>query len=260
MAHSFATAPNFYLSAEVEATALARMREGLLAKVEAAAGARLTVTDILLKVCAQALAEFPDVNVAWAEDAAGGGIVRHIEVNVGLAVSVGQDGILPHSGLVVPVLLGADRLTLGEIARRRSDLVGRARGGKLTLTDLEGGAFTLSNLGMYGVDEFHAILNPPQAAILAVGRKRSASGRGRRGGGAAHAAPEPVGGSSRAGWRVWRALPGARGATDSGAVSAAGVSPWFCPQVSPRTSEVFRDFGSLHAFLPFRNLPAFASS
>jgi pyruvate dehydrogenase E2 component (dihydrolipoamide acetyltransferase) len=170
MAHSFATAPHFYLSAEVEATALARMREGLLAKVEAAAGARLTVTDILLKVCAQALAEFPDVNVAWAEDAAGGGIVRHIEVNVGLAVSVGQDGILPHSGLVVPVLRGADRLTLGEIARRRSDLVGRARGGKLTLTDLEGGAFTLSNLGMYGVDEFHAILNPPQAAILAVGR------------------------------------------------------------------------------------------
>ena len=170
MAHSFATAPHFYLSAEVEATALARMREGLLTKVEAAAGARLTVTDILLKVCAQALAEFPDVNVAWAEDAAGGGIVRHAEVNVGLAVSVGQDAILPHSGLVVPVLRGADKLTLGEIARRRSDLVGSARGGKLTLTDLEGGAFTLSNLGMYGVDEFHAILNPPQAAILAVGR------------------------------------------------------------------------------------------
>jgi pyruvate dehydrogenase E2 component (dihydrolipoamide acetyltransferase) len=170
MAHSFATAPHFYLSTEVEATALTRMREGLLAKVEAATGARLTITDILLKVCAQALAEFPDVNVAWAEDAPGGGIVRHAEVNVGLAVSVGQDGILPHSGLVVPVLRGADRLTLGEIARRRSDLVERARDGKLTLADLEGGTFTLSNLGMYGVDQFQAILNPPQSAILAVGR------------------------------------------------------------------------------------------
>ncbi|MCX6030838.1 MAG: E3 binding domain-containing protein, partial [Chloroflexi bacterium] len=118
MAHSFATAPHFYLSVEVEATALARMREGLLAKVETATGARLTITDILLKVCAQALAEFPDVNVAWAEDAPGCGIVRHTEVNVGLAVSVGQDAILPYSGLVVPVLHGADGLTLGEIARR----------------------------------------------------------------------------------------------------------------------------------------------
>ena len=163
MAHSFATAPHFYLSVEVEATALARMREGLLAKVETATGARLTITDILLKVCAQALAEFPDVNVAWAEDAPGGGIMRHAEVNVGLAVSL-------DAGLVVPVLRGADGLTLGEIARRRTDLVERARAGKLALTDLEGGTFTLSNLGMYGVDQFQAILNPPQSAILAVGR------------------------------------------------------------------------------------------
>ena len=168
MAHSFATAPHFYLSVEVEATALARMREGLLAKVETATGARLTITDVLLKVCAQALAEFPDVNVAWAEDAPGGGIVRHAEVNVGVAVSVGQ--VARPQGLVVPVLRGADRLTLGEIARRRSDLVERARAGKLALADLEGGTFTLSNLGMYGVDQFQAILNPPQSAILAAGR------------------------------------------------------------------------------------------
>ncbi len=163
MAHSFATAPHFYLSTEVEATALTRMREGLLAKVEAATGARLTVTDILLKVCAQALAESPEVNVAWAEDAPGGGLVRQTEVNVGLAVSL-------DAGLVVPVLRGADELTLGEIARLRSDLVERAHAGKLALRDLEGGTFTLSNLGMYAVDQFQAILNPPQSAILAVGR------------------------------------------------------------------------------------------
>ena len=140
MAHSFATAPHFYLSAEVEATALARMREGLLAKVETATGARLTITDILLKVCAQALAELPEVNVAWAEDAPGGGILRHAEVNMGLAVSL-------DAGLVVPVLRGAAGLTLGEIARRRSDLVERGRAGKLTLADLEGGTFTLSKPG-----------------------------------------------------------------------------------------------------------------
>jgi len=163
MAHSFTTAPHFYLSAEVEAAALVRMREGLLAKIEAATKARLTITDILLKVCAQALAEFPEVNVAWAEDAPGGGLVRHAEVNVGLAVSL-------DAGLVVPVLRKADGLTLGEIARRRSDLTERARAGKLALADLEGGTFTLSNLGMYGVDQFQAILNPPQSAILAIGR------------------------------------------------------------------------------------------
>jgi pyruvate dehydrogenase E2 component (dihydrolipoamide acetyltransferase) len=163
MTHSFTTAPHFYLSAEVEATALVRLREGLRPKVEAATGAKLTVTDILLKICAQALAEFPEVNVAWAEDVPGGGLVRRTEINVGLAVSL-------DAGLMVPVLHGADRLTLGEIARRRADLVDRARNGKLSLGELEGGTFTLSNLGMYGVDQFQAILNPPQSAILAVGR------------------------------------------------------------------------------------------
>ena len=165
MAHSFTTAPHFYLTAEVDASALTRMREGLLPRIEAATGARLTITDILVKVCAQALSEQPEVNVAYAETPGGPGIVRQSQVNVGVAVALEQ-------GLVVPVVRGADRLTLGEIARQRTDVVERARAGKLALTDLEGGTFTLSNLGMFGVDQFQAIINTPQSAILAVGRVR----------------------------------------------------------------------------------------
>ena len=165
MTHSFTSTPHFYLSAEVEATALRRMRQGLLAKVEDAVGARLTITDILVKVCAQALSEFPNVNVAWAGDGEGGGLLRQSEVNVGVAVAL-------EEGLVVPVIHHADQLTLAEIARRRTDLVTRARSGKSILRDLEGGTFTLTNLGTLGVDQFHAIINPPQSSILAVGRIR----------------------------------------------------------------------------------------
>ncbi len=167
MTHSFTTTPHFYLSVEVEATALTRMREGLLPKVEASTGVRLTITDILVKVCAQALSEFPEVNVAWVEatEAEDSGLLRQPEVNVGVAVGLDQ-------GLVVPVIRQADRLTLSQIAQRRTDLVARARSGKLSLPDLEGGTFTLSNLGMFGIDQFHAIINSPQSAILAVGRIR----------------------------------------------------------------------------------------
>jgi pyruvate dehydrogenase E2 component (dihydrolipoamide acetyltransferase) len=165
MTYSFTTTPHFYLTAEVEATAAVRMREGLLSKVEAAADARLTITDILIKVVAQALEEFPEVNAAWADDPHGsaGGVLRQSQVNVGVAVAASD-------GLIVPVIHDADKLSLGEIARRRADVTRRARDGKLTLADLEGGTFTLSNLGMFGVDQFQAIINPPQSAILAVGR------------------------------------------------------------------------------------------
>jgi len=165
MTHSFTTTPHFYLTAEVEATALVRMREGLLSKVEAATGARLTITDILIKVVAQALQEFPEVNVTWANDPQGGvgGVLRQSQVNVGVAVAASD-------GLIVPVIHDADKLPLGKIARRRVDVTQKTRDGKLTLADLEGGTFTLSNLGMFGVDQFHAIINPPQSAVLAVGQ------------------------------------------------------------------------------------------
>jgi pyruvate dehydrogenase E2 component (dihydrolipoamide acetyltransferase) len=99
------------------------------------------------------------VNVAVKD----GAIVQHTEINLGLAVAL-------EDGLVVPVLHRADTLSLKEIATRREDLVRRAQSGKLRPADIQGGGFTLSNLGMFGVDAFSAILNPPQAAILAVGR------------------------------------------------------------------------------------------
>jgi pyruvate dehydrogenase E2 component (dihydrolipoamide acetyltransferase) len=119
---------------------------------------RVTVTDLLTKVCATALSRHRDVNVQFTDEA----ILRYPSANVGIAVAA-------PAGLVVPVIREAERLSLAEIAARRADLVDRARDGKLTQTDLEDGTFTISNLGMFGVEQFIAVLNPPQAAILAVG-------------------------------------------------------------------------------------------
>jgi pyruvate dehydrogenase E2 component (dihydrolipoamide acetyltransferase) len=119
---------------------------------------RVTVTDVLTKVCAQALMRHREVNAEFTEDA----ILLHPSANVGLAVAAPQ-------GLVVPVIRGAERLSLTEIATVRADVVGRAREAKLRAEDLEGGTFTISNLGMYAVERFTAVLNPPQAAIVAVG-------------------------------------------------------------------------------------------
>lgn len=167
MVHSFTSAPHAYLSAEAEATSLLRVREGLQSQVEKTTGIHLTLSDILIKICARALAEFPGINVLWSEakDDRPGGLQRQRDINVGLAVAT-------DNGLVVPVIHQADQLSLAEVVLRRGDLVARARSHKLALADLEGGTFTLTNLGMFGVDQFQAIINPPQAAILAVGRIR----------------------------------------------------------------------------------------
>jgi pyruvate dehydrogenase E2 component (dihydrolipoyllysine-residue acetyltransferase) len=119
---------------------------------------RITVTDVLTKVCAQALMRHREVNAEFTQEA----ILLHPSANVGLAVAAPQ-------GLVVPVIRSAERLSLTEIAQVRADLVGRARENKLRAEDLEGGTFTISNLGMYAVESFTAVLNPPQAAIVAVG-------------------------------------------------------------------------------------------
>jgi pyruvate dehydrogenase E2 component (dihydrolipoamide acetyltransferase) len=121
-------------------------------------GVRVTVTDLLTKVSAMGLARHRDVNVQFTEEA----ILRYPTANVGIAVAA-------PSGLIVPVIREAERLSLAEIAARRTDLVDRAREGKLTQAELEDGTFTISNLGMFGVEQFIAVLNPPQAAILAVG-------------------------------------------------------------------------------------------
>jgi pyruvate dehydrogenase E2 component (dihydrolipoamide acetyltransferase) len=119
---------------------------------------KVSVTDLLTKICASALVRHPEVNVSFTEDA----LLRHPSANVGIAVAAPQ-------GLVVPVVKSAERLSLAEIAAVRADLVDRARNQKLTAEDMDGGTFTISNLGMFGVESFTAVLNPPQAAILAVG-------------------------------------------------------------------------------------------
>jgi pyruvate dehydrogenase E2 component (dihydrolipoamide acetyltransferase) len=155
MTASWTTAPHFYLVREVDVSRLASWRE----RASASTGIRITYTDVLVRLVAAALVRHPRVNVAWKD----GAIFQHGGVDIGLAVAI-------EDGLVVPVLRGADALTLAEIATRREDLVARAQAGKLRPADIQGASFTISNLGMYGVDAFNAIVNPPQAAILAVGR------------------------------------------------------------------------------------------
>ena len=155
MAASWTSAPHFYLVREVN---VARLRSWLEA-ARKQTGARITYTDLVIKLVAATLAQHPRINVSWKD----GALERHAEVNVGLAVALDE-------GLVVPVIHRADTLGVKDIAARREDLVTRAQAGKLRPADIQGGVFTVSNLGMYGVDAFSAIVNPPQAAILAVGR------------------------------------------------------------------------------------------
>ena len=149
------TVPAFQISMSADMTKAQELRALLLERYP---DERPTVTDVLTKVCAIALMRHRDVNATFAEDA----IELHPAANVGLAVAT-------ERGLVVPVITAAESRTVAEIAAARADLVGRARDGKLTAGDLESGTFTISNLGMYGVEQFVAVLNPPQAAILAVG-------------------------------------------------------------------------------------------
>lgn len=155
MAASWTSAPHFFLVREVEATGLVEVVRELRRR----GGAEPTYTDVAVKAAAVALRKHPEVNVRRE----GGQLFRSLEVNVGLAVAV-------PDGLVVPVLHGADRRSVVEVARWREEVVGRAMGGTLRPTDVAGGTFTVTNLGMYGVDAFAPVLNPPQAAILAVGR------------------------------------------------------------------------------------------
>ena len=159
MAFSFQTAPHFYLSVQVNMSQAVAMREAFLPAVEAKTGVRLSFSDILVCAVGQALHEHPTLNAAFEEDQ----LKRYREVNVCLAVDTPR-------GLTVPVFHQADQLSLAEIAGRRADIVEKAKNSQLTPDDLSGGTFTVSNLGMFGIDIFSAIINPPQAAILAVGR------------------------------------------------------------------------------------------
>jgi pyruvate dehydrogenase E2 component (dihydrolipoamide acetyltransferase) len=148
-------APVFQIAMTADMTRALEVRARL---VEQHPDERPTVSDLLTKVSAVALMRHRDLNATWGGDA----IDLHPSANVGIAVAAPQ-------GLVVPVITGCERRSIAEIAAARAEVVERARNGKLQQSDLEGGTFTISNLGMYGVDRFIAVLNPPQVAILAVG-------------------------------------------------------------------------------------------
>ncbi len=154
---SWTSVPHIFLVREVNARRLIAWREQLLKRP--AASEKVTYTDLLVKVVAAALRAHPRINATWNA----GTITLHDEVNVGLAAAT-------DDGLVVPVIHRADELSVSEIAKRRKELVTRAQAGKLRPQDIQGGTFTISNLGMYGIDAFTAIVNAPQAAILAVSR------------------------------------------------------------------------------------------
>nr|BCX00927.1 MAG: acetyltransferase component of pyruvate dehydrogenase complex [Bacteroidota bacterium] len=157
LSQSMFSAPHFYLSIEVDAHPLLEARQRLNALSEV----RISVNDFITKACALALRRHPEINASWAETE----IRRHREVHIAIAVAV-------EEGLVTPVIRHADRKGLAQIAREAQELAERARNRKLSPEELEGSTFTTSNLGMFGIDSFTAIINPPNACILAIGAIR----------------------------------------------------------------------------------------
>lgn len=156
---SWTSVPHFFVTREVDASGLVEAHKRIAAEAEKSRGIKVTLTDLLVALVARTLARHPRMNASWIDES-----IRHNpEINVALAVAV-------EEGVVAPVLHGADRSGIGELATKRRELADRAKGGRLQPADITGGTFTISNLGMYGVDAFTAIIVPPQAGILAVGR------------------------------------------------------------------------------------------
>lgn len=155
---SWTTVPHFFVVREVDAGALVATREKLGPSIEKARGVNPTLTDLLVALVARVLPKHPRMNASWT----GEGIRLNRDVNVGIAVAV-------DAGVVVTAIHNADTTNLGDIAVQRRDLTARARAGRLQPSDITGATFTITNLGMYHVDAFTAIIVPPQAGILAVG-------------------------------------------------------------------------------------------
>ena len=157
LVESKTTIPHFYLTADVDMDAAMEFRE----QVSQVHNAKLSVNDLVIKAAALALRRVPDANASFGEEA----IIQHARVDVGMAVAI-------DDGLVTPVIRDADKKTLGQIANEARELAGRARERKLRLEEMTGATFSVSNLGMMGIKDFCAIINPPEAAILAVGTVR----------------------------------------------------------------------------------------
>jgi pyruvate dehydrogenase E2 component (dihydrolipoamide acetyltransferase) len=158
LAESMRTAPHFYLTRVVDVEELLAFRATLNA---ALAPAKVSVNDLIVKACATALRANPVLNVSFTEDY----LLVHKRVNIGVAVAL-------EEGLVVPVIRDADQKSVSQLGAETRELAGRAREQRLTPQEMSGGTFTVSNLGMFGVDAFTAVINPPEAAILAVGATR----------------------------------------------------------------------------------------
>jgi len=154
LTESKSTVPHFYVTTDCRVDELLAVR----ARINESSPIKISVNDFVIKAVASAFADVPSANVTWTD--------THLRLwdSVDIAVAVATDG-----GLLTPVLRGVDRLTLRQVASQVSELAGRARAGRLRQDELEGGSFSVSNLGMYGTTEFSAILNPPQSGILAVG-------------------------------------------------------------------------------------------
>jgi pyruvate dehydrogenase E2 component (dihydrolipoamide acetyltransferase) len=155
---SWTTVPHFLVSRDLEATALNEYRERIVAEIEGSHQVRITHTDLLVALTARVLLKHPRLNASWSAE----GIRLHDHVNMGIAIAV-------NDGVVAAVVHNAHTASLAEIAIQRRDVAERARAGKLRPADIADATFTISNLGMYQVDQFSAIITPPQAAILAVG-------------------------------------------------------------------------------------------
>lgn len=159
LGQSWQQAPHFYITMDVDMGAALELRKRINAPL--AKEQQISINDMIVKACGVALAQYPNLNASFVEE----GIQLNPNVNVSIAVAL-------DSGLVAPVVTNADSRTLGGVARESKRLIGLAREGKLGAENLSGGTFTVSNLGMYGVTEFDAIITPPQCAILAVGAVR----------------------------------------------------------------------------------------
>ncbi len=153
MAKSWSEAPQFAISMDVALDSVLEAKQRL-----ATEGIHASMTDFIVLATARALAEFPQLNACWED----GHIKYHPTINVGVAVAMGEE-------LIVVVVRDADRKPIQELAIETDGLVAKARTGRFTIDDISGSTFTISNLGMFGVDRFTAILNPPEACILAVG-------------------------------------------------------------------------------------------
>ena len=157
MLESKQTVPHFYLTVDLEIDALLAARQ-VINDVARKMGAKVSVNDMVIKACAKALRDHPECNASWTEEE----MIEYGAVDISVAVATDR-------GLITPIVRNADMKGVAQISIEMKDLAGRAKEGKLKLNEFQGGGFTISNLGMFGIQDFSAIINPPQAMILAVG-------------------------------------------------------------------------------------------